>query len=104
MAQVLTTFHERGHTMIQYTIVVTEIIDLPAAIQYLSPYTGTVLVGYFMYCECHTLIINDDVFRHAQTYPQIPSIKNSPMVAKLTKAHFYLHSRLLEKFAKLNLF
>jgi F0F1-type ATP synthase alpha subunit len=43
-------------------------MDLPAALQYLSPYTRAVLIGYFMYCECHTLIIYNDLFKSAQAY------------------------------------
>uniref|UniRef100_M8BBE8 ATP synthase subunit alpha, chloroplastic n=1 Tax=Aegilops tauschii TaxID=37682 RepID=M8BBE8_AEGTA len=59
VAQVVTTFHEEGG--MEYTIVVAEMADSPATLQYLAPYTGAALAGYFMYHERHTLIIYDDL-------------------------------------------
>ncbi|XP_048566763.1 ATP synthase subunit alpha, chloroplastic-like, partial [Triticum urartu] len=64
VAQVVTTFHEEG--AMEYTIVVAEMADSPATLQYLAPYTGAALAEYFMYRERHTLIIYDDLSKQAQ--------------------------------------
>uniref|UniRef100_M8BM46 ATP synthase subunit alpha, chloroplastic n=1 Tax=Aegilops tauschii TaxID=37682 RepID=M8BM46_AEGTA len=66
VAQVVTTFHEEG--AMEYTIVVAEMADSPATLQYLAPYTGAALAEYFMYHERHTLIIYDDLSKQAQAY------------------------------------
>jgi F-type H+-transporting ATPase subunit alpha len=85
VAQVVTSLQERG--AMEYTIVVAETADSPATLQYLAPYTGAALAEYFMYREQHTLIIYDDLSKQAQAYPGDV---------------FYLHSRLLERAAKLS--
>ena len=64
VAQVVTTFQEEG--AMEYTIVVAEMADSPATLQYLAPYTGAALAEYFMYRERHTLIIYDDLSKQAQ--------------------------------------
>ncbi|KAK7395591.1 hypothetical protein VNO78_16154 [Psophocarpus tetragonolobus] len=69
VAQVVTTLQERG--AMEYTIVVAEIADSPATLQYLAPYIGAVLAEYFMYRERHTLIIYDDLSKQAQAYRQM---------------------------------
>ena len=55
----------------EYTIVVAEMADSPATLQYLAPYTGASLAEYFMYRERHTLIIYDDISKQAQAYRQM---------------------------------
>ncbi|KAL8469793.1 hypothetical protein ACS0TY_032595 [Phlomoides rotata] len=55
---VVTTLQERG--AMEYTIVVAEMADSPATLQYLAPYTGAALADFFMYRKQHTLIIYDD--------------------------------------------
>lgn len=99
VAQVVTTFHEEG--AMEYTIVVAEMADSPATLQYLAPYTGAALAEYFMYRERHTLIIYDDLSKQAQAYRQM-SLLLSPGREAYPGDVFYLHSRLLERAAKLN--
>ncbi|VAI04842.1 unnamed protein product [Triticum turgidum subsp. durum] len=99
VAQVVTTFHEEG--AMEYTIVVAEMADSPTTLQYLAPYTGAALAEYFMYCERHTLIIYDDLSKQAQAYRQM-SLLLSPGREAYPGDVFYLHSRLLERAAKLN--
>ncbi|KAL8214554.1 hypothetical protein R6Q57_004003 [Mikania cordata] len=101
VAQVVTTFQERG--AMEYTIVVAETTDPPATLQYLAPYTGAALAKYFMYRERHTLIIYDDLSKQAQAYRQISLLLRRPPGCEAYPGDvFYLHSRLLERAAKLS--
>ncbi|XP_048548357.1 ATP synthase subunit alpha, chloroplastic-like, partial [Triticum urartu] len=101
VAQVVTTFHEEG--AMEYTIVVAEMADSPATLQYLAPYTGAALAEYFMYRERHTLIIYDDLSKQAQAYRQMSLLLRRPPGREAYPGDvFYLHSRLLERAAKLN--
>lgn len=97
VAQVVTTFHEEG--AMEYTIVVAEMADSPATLQYLAPYTA--LAEYFMYR--HTLIIYDDLSKQAQAYRQMSLLLRRPPGCEAYPGDvFYLHSRLLERAAKFN--
>nr|YP_010868842.1 ATP synthase CF1 alpha subunit [Vanilla somae]WGU45564.1 ATP synthase CF1 alpha subunit [Vanilla somae] len=99
VAQVVTTFQEGG--AMEYTIVVAETADSPAALQYLAPYTGAALAEYFMYREQHTLIIYDDLSKQAQAYRQMSLLLRRPPGREAYPGDvFYLHSRLLERAAK----
>ena len=99
VAQVVTTFHEEG--AMEYTIVVAEMADSPATLQYLAPYTGAALAEYFMYRERHTLIIYDDLSKQAQAYRQMSLLLRRPPGREAYPGDvFYLHSRLLERAAK----
>nr|QJE37080.1 ATP synthase CF1 alpha subunit [Taiwania flousiana] len=101
VAQVVNTFQERG--AMEYTIVVAETADSPATLQYLAPYTGAALAEYFMYKEKHTLIIYDDLSKQAQAYRQMSLLLRRPPGREAYPGDvFYLHSRLLERAAKLN--
>nr|YP_009241258.1 atpA [Drosera rotundifolia]AMK97271.1 AtpA [Drosera rotundifolia] len=101
VAQVVTTLRERG--AMEYTIVVSESAASPATLQYLAPYTGTALAEYFMYRERHTLIIYDDLSKHAQAYRQMSLLlRRAPSREAYPGDVFYLHSRLLERAAKLS--
>nr|YP_009117558.1 ATP synthase CF1 alpha subunit [Hesperocyparis glabra]YP_009520705.1 ATP synthase CF1 alpha subunit [Hesperocyparis arizonica]YP_009520843.1 ATP synthase CF1 alpha subunit [Hesperocyparis benthamii]YP_009520918.1 ATP synthase CF1 alpha subunit [Hesperocyparis lindleyi]YP_009521000.1 ATP synthase CF1 alpha subunit [Hesperocyparis lusitanica]YP_010280655.1 ATP synthase CF1 alpha subunit [Hesperocyparis stephensonii]YP_010426836.1 ATP synthase CF1 alpha subunit [Juniperus chinensis]AJE71101. len=101
VAQVVNTFQERG--AMGYTIVVAETADSPATLQYLAPYTGAALAEYFMYKEQHTLIIYDDLSKQAQAYRQMSLLLRRPPGREAYPGDvFYLHSRLLERAAKLN--
>nr|QYB22872.1 ATP synthase CF1 alpha subunit [Widdringtonia nodiflora]BBN67118.1 ATP synthase CF1 alpha chain [Widdringtonia schwarzii] len=101
VAQVVNTFQERG--AMEYTIVVAETADSPATLQYLAPYTGAALAEYFMYKEQHTLIIYDDLSKQAQAYRQMSLLLKRPPGREAYPGDvFYLHSRLLERAAKLN--
>nr|YP_010131830.1 ATP synthase subunit alpha [Chrysopogon zizanioides]QPZ94350.1 ATP synthase subunit alpha [Chrysopogon zizanioides] len=84
-------------------IVVAEMADSPATLQYLAPYTGAALAEYFMYRERHTLIIYDDLSKQAQAYRQMSLLLRRPPGREAYPGDvFYLHSRLLERAAKLN--
>jgi F-type H+-transporting ATPase subunit alpha len=87
----------------EYTIVVAEMADSPAALQYLAPYTGAALAEYFMYGERHTLIVYDDLSKQAQAYRQMSLLLRRPPGREAYPGDvFYLHSRLLERAAKLS--
>ncbi|KAK6767960.1 hypothetical protein RDI58_014293 [Solanum bulbocastanum] len=93
--------NERG--AMEYTIVVAETADSPATLQYLAPYTGAALAEYFMYRERHTLIIYDDLSKQAQAYRQMSLLLRRPPGREAYPGDvFYLHSRLLERAAKLS--
>jgi F-type H+-transporting ATPase subunit alpha len=101
VAQVVETFRERG--ALDYTIVVAANANDPAALQYLAPYTGAALAEYFMYRGKHTLVIYDDLSKQAQAYRQMSLLLRRPPGREAYPGDvFYLHSRLLERAAKLN--
>ncbi|XP_058766461.1 ATP synthase subunit alpha, chloroplastic-like [Vicia villosa] len=79
----------------EYTIIVAETTNSPATLQYLAPYTGAALAEYFMYRERHTLII--------YAYRQMFLLLRRPPGREVYPGDvFYLHSRLLERAAKLS--
>nr|YP_010702856.1 ATP synthase CF1 alpha subunit [Campanula carpatica]WCO10136.1 ATP synthase CF1 alpha subunit [Campanula carpatica] len=101
VAQVVITFQEKG--AMEYTIVVAEMANSPATLQYLAPYTGAALAEYFMYRERHTSIIYDDLSKQAQAYRQMSLLLRRPPGREAYPGDvFYLHSRLLERAAKLS--
>lgn len=101
VAQLCTTLEERG--AIEYSIVVSQTADTPATLQYLAPYTGAALAEYFMYTGRHTLIIYDDLTKQAQAYREMALLLRRPPGREAYPGDvFYLHSRLLERAAKLN--
>ncbi|KAL6506996.1 hypothetical protein OROHE_022131 [Orobanche hederae] len=101
VAQVVTNLQEGG--AMEYTIVVAEIADSPATLQYLASYTGAALAEYFMYRKQHTLIIYDDLSKQAQAYRQMSLLLRRPPGREAYPGDvFYLHSRLLERAAKLS--
>nr|NP_683781.1 ATP synthase CF1 alpha subunit [Chaetosphaeridium globosum]Q8MA05.1 RecName: Full=ATP synthase subunit alpha, chloroplastic; AltName: Full=ATP synthase F1 sector subunit alpha; AltName: Full=F-ATPase subunit alpha [Chaetosphaeridium globosum]AAM96499.1 CF1 alpha subunit of ATP synthase [Chaetosphaeridium globosum] len=101
VAQVLNTFEERG--AMDYTIIVSEPANSPATLQYLAPYTGAALAEFFMYKGRHTLVIYDDLSKQAQAYRQMSLLLRRPPGREAYPGDvFYLHSRLLERAAKLN--
>jgi len=101
VAQIVTTLQERG--AMKYTIIVAENADAPATLQYLAPYTGAALAEYFMYTGRHTLVIYDDLSKQAQAYRQMSLLLKRPPGREAYPGDvFYLHSRLLERAAKLS--
>jgi F-type H+-transporting ATPase subunit alpha len=101
VAQVVETLRERG--ALDYTIVVAANANDPAALQFLAPYTGASLAEYFMYKGRHTLVIYDDLSKQAQAYRQMSLLLRRPPGREAYPGDvFYLHSRLLERAAKLN--
>ncbi len=101
VAQVVNIFQERG--AMDYTIVVAANASDPATLQYLAPYTGASLAEYFMYKGKHTLVIYDDLTKQAQAYRQMSLLLRRPPGREAYPGDvFYLHSRLLERAAKLS--
>lgn len=101
VAQVVSVLEERG--AMEYTIVVAANANDPAPLQYLAPYTGAALAEYFMYKGKHTLVIYDDLTKQAQAYRQVSLLLRRPPGREAYPGDvFYLHSRLLERAAKLS--
>ncbi|QIZ71584.1 F0F1 ATP synthase subunit alpha [Oxynema aestuarii] len=101
IAQVLGTLQEKG--AMDYTIIVAANANDPATLQYLAPYTGASLAEYFMYNGKHTLVVYDDLSKQAQAYRQMSLLLRRPPGREAYPGDvFYLHSRLLERAAKLN--
>lgn len=101
IAQVVNTLEERG--CMDYTIIVAATADSPATLQYLAPYTGASIAEYFMYKGSHTLIIYDDLSKQAQAYREMSLLLRRPPGREAFPGDvFYLHSRLLERAAKLS--
>jgi F-type H+-transporting ATPase subunit alpha len=101
VAQVVNTLKERG--ALDYTIVVAATADSPATLQFLAPYTGATLAEYFIYKGRATLIIYDDLSKQAQAYREISLLLRRPPGREAYPGDvFYLHSRLLERAAKLS--
>ena len=101
VAQVVSVLEERG--AMDYTIVVAANANDPAPLQYLAPYTGAALAEYFMYKGKHTLVVYDDLSKQAQAYRQMSLLLRRPPGREAYPGDvFYLHSRLLERAAKLS--
>nr|YP_009240225.1 CF1 alpha subunit of ATP synthase [Ankyra judayi]AMO01317.1 CF1 alpha subunit of ATP synthase [Ankyra judayi] len=101
VAQVLNTLKERG--ALDYTIIVMANANEPSTLQYLAPYTGATLAEYFMYTGRPTLVIYDDLSKQAQAYREMSLLLRRPPGREAYPGDvFYLHSRLLERAAKLS--
>ncbi len=101
VAQVVSTLQEKG--AMDYTVVVAANANDPATLQYLAPYTGASIAEYFMYQGKATLIIYDDLTKQAQAYRQLALLLRRPPGREAYPGDvFYLHSRLLERAAKLS--
>lgn len=101
VAQVVETL--RRHGALEYTIVVTASASEPAPLQYIAPYAGCAMGEYFMYKGEHALIIYDDLSKQAAAYRELSLLLRRPPGREAYPGDvFYLHSRLLERAAKLN--
>ncbi|MBW4636866.1 MAG: F0F1 ATP synthase subunit alpha [Gloeocapsa sp. UFS-A4-WI-NPMV-4B04] len=101
VANVVNILQEKG--AMDYTIVVAAQANDPATLQYLAPYTGATLAEYFMYTGRPTLVIYDDLSKQAQAYRQMSLLLRRPPGREAYPGDvFYLHSRLLERAAKLS--
>ena len=101
VAAVVTSLEEKGASA--YTIVVAANADDPATLQYIAPYTGAALAEYFMYNGKATLAIYDDLTKQASAYRQMSLLLRRPPGREAYPGDvFYLHSRLLERAAKLS--
>ena len=92
-----------GRDASSYTIIVAANADDPATLQYIAPYTGAALAEYFMYQGKATIIVYDDLTKQAYAYRQMSLLLRRPPGREAYPGDvFYLHSRLLERAAKLN--
>ena len=101
IAQVVKVLEDLG--AMQYTTVVAASASDPASLQYLAPYTGACLGEYYMYNGKHAVCFYDDLSKHAQAYRQLALLLRRPPGREAYPGDiFYLHSRLLERAAKLS--
>ncbi|MCC7157376.1 MAG: F0F1 ATP synthase subunit alpha [Bryobacterales bacterium] len=101
VAQVVQTLEEFG--AMDYTIVVAATASDPAPMQYLAPYAGCAMGEFFRDSGRHALCIYDDLSKHAAAYREISLLLRRPPGREAYPGDvFYLHSRLLERAAKLN--
>ena len=101
VAQVVRTLEEAD--AMRYTIVVVAAAADPAPLLYISPYSACTLGEYFRDSGRHALVIYDDLSKHAQAYREISLLLRRPPGREAYPGDvFYLHSRLLERAAKLN--
>jgi F-type H+-transporting ATPase subunit alpha len=101
VASVVETLREHG--AMDYTIVVAANASDPAPMQYIAPYSACAMAEHFMWEGKHTLVIYDDLTKQAQAYRQISLILRRPPGREAFPGDvFYLHSRLLERAAKLS--
>jgi F-type H+-transporting ATPase subunit alpha len=88
---------------LDYTIIVNASASFPATLQYIAPYAGCAMGEYFMYNGKHALVIYDDLSKHAIAYRQLSLLLRRPPGREAYPGDiFYLHSRLLERAAKLS--
>jgi F-type H+-transporting ATPase subunit alpha len=101
VAQIVKTLQEQG--AMDYTIVVAATASDPAPLQFLAPYTGCTMGEYFRDNGMHALIIYDDLSKQAVAYRQMSLLLRRPPGREAYPGDvFYLHSRLLERAAKMN--
>lgn len=101
VAQVIRRLEENG--AMDYTIIVSATASEAAALQFLAPYTGVTMGEYFRDNGKHGLIVYDDLSKHAVAYREMSLILRRPPGREAYPGDvFYLHSRLLERAAKLN--
>lgn len=101
VAQVVRKLEEHG--AMEYTVIVNAPASSSAAMQYLAPYTGVTIGEYFRDNARHALIIYDDLSKHAVAYREMSLILRRPPGREAFPGDvFYIHSRLLERAAKLS--
>ena len=101
VAQILKSLEDAG--AMEYTTIVSATASDPAPLQFLAPYTGCTMGEYFRDNGMHALIIYDDLSKQAVAYRQMSLLLRRPPGREAYPGDvFYLHSRLLERAAKLN--
>ena len=99
--QIVETLQKHG--AMEYTTVVAATASDPATMQYIAPFVGCTIAEYFRDNGMHALIIYDDLTKHAYAYRQLSLLLRRPPGREAYPGDvFYLHSRLLERAAKLN--
>ncbi len=101
VAEVVAQLEERG--ALEYTVVVNAPASSPAPFQYIAPYAGCAIGQHWMYNGEHALIVYDDLSKQAVAYRQLSLLLRRPPGREAYPGDvFYLHSRLLERAAKLS--
>jgi F-type H+-transporting ATPase subunit alpha len=101
VAEVVDTLRERG--ALEYTVIVTAAASDPAPFQYIAPYAGAALGAHWMYRGDAALVVYDDLSKQAVAYREISLLLRRPPGREAYPGDvFYLHSRLLERAAKLS--
>ena len=101
VAQVVESLSRNG--AMDYTTVVTASANDPAPLQYIAPYAGCALGEEFLHTKRHALVVYDDLSKQAQSYRQLSLLLRRPPGREAYPGDvFYLHSRLLERAAKLS--
>ncbi len=101
VAQVVKVLEDNG--AMEYTTVVTASASEPAPLQYLAPYTGVTMGEEFRDSSRHALVVYDDLSKHATAYRQLSLLLRRPPGREAYPGDvFYLHSRLLERAAKVS--
>jgi F-type H+/Na+-transporting ATPase subunit alpha len=101
VASVRATLEEAG--AMEYTTIVSAPASDPAGFKYLAPYTGSAIGQHWMYAGKHVLVVFDDLTKHAEAYRAMSLLLRRPPGREAYPGDvFYLHSRLLERCAKLN--
>jgi F-type H+/Na+-transporting ATPase subunit alpha len=101
VAQLVRTLEENG--AMEYSIIVAATASEPAPLQYLAPYTGCTMGEYFRDNGMHAVIVYDDLSKQAVAYRQMSLLLRRPPGREAYPGDvFYLHSRLLERAAKMN--
>lgn len=101
ISRLVSTLEEHG--AMAYTTVVVASASDPASLQFIAPYAGCAMGEYFMYKGQHAVCFYDDLSKHAQSYRQMSLLLRRPPGREAYPGDiFYLHSRLLERSAKLS--
>ena len=101
VVQIVETLRKYG--AMEYTTVISATASVPAALQYIAPYAGCAMAEYFRDSGRHALIVYDDLSKQAAAYRQVSLLLRRPPGREAYPGDvFYLHSRLLERAAKLS--
>ncbi len=101
VAKIVTSLQEAG--ALEYTTIVVASASDPAALQYIAPYTGCAIGEYFMDQGEDVLVVYDDLSKHAWAYREVSLLLRRPPGREAYPGDvFYLHSRLLERAARVN--
>ncbi len=101
VARLIDKLEEAG--AMEYSIVISSTARTPASLQYIAPYAGCAIGEYFMQNGKHALVMYDDLSKHAVAYRQLSLLLKRPPGREAYPGDiFYLHSRLLERAAKLS--